>query len=65
MQIEIKSPILFREEMEFVPFTFQTDPAGELILIKIGNNCAWFHGVPRIIKFFLSLSNTNNMKIKR
>ena len=65
VQIEIKGPVLFREEVEFVPLTFQTDPAGELIFIKKGNNCTRLHDVPVRRDFCLPLSSTNNKKIKR
>jgi hypothetical protein len=43
VEVKIKFPVLFREEVKLVSFTLQTDPAGKLIFIKKGNNYTWLH----------------------
>lgn len=67
VEIKIKFPVLFGEEVKPVSFTLQTDPAGELIFIKKGNNYTWLHGIPSrkmfVCPFLAQIIRKSNGKV--
>ena len=67
VEVKIKFPVLLGEEVKLVAFTFQTDPAGEPIFIKKGNNYTWLHYIPSrkmfVCPFLAQIIRKSNGKV--